>query len=177
MSSEYYLQDTPAKLEAPLIIAGKRPVILLYCTKTSVDNAARVLAECSAEHGQFFYTVTPLPLARRAGLVGLLSAFTTAYANSLRGCRIARATGLDTILYLLSTRNLRDAIEALHALDQGVQVVLAEQAPPTTECLARLPPGRCSIPRRSSPREEARQAVFPVDAKACKGRRQDANSL
>ncbi len=176
MSREYYLRGTPVRVEAPLIIAGKRPTLLLYCARTSVDHAASTLAECIRERSGF-YTVIPLPLAQKAGLIGVLSAFIAAYTNNLRGCRIARAPGLDTILYLLSTRNLRDAIETLHDLDNGAQVVVAAGEPRTAECLARLPPGSCAIPLRSTPQLEARQAVFPVDAKACKRRRQDGNSL
>ena len=176
MSGEYYLQGTPTRIKAPLTVAGKQLQLLLYCAKARVDHAAGILAECTRER-DMFYTVVPHLLAKRAGLIGLLSAFLAAYVNSLKGCRIARAPGLDTILYLLSTRNLRDAIMMLHDLDDGLQVVVTVEEPSTPECLARLPPGKCTIPRRSSPGAETRQAVFPVDAKACKRRRQDGNSL
>ena len=176
MSADYSLHGAPARLEAPILVSGKRPVLLLYCAGARLDDAANMLAKCLMGDTRF-HAIIPLPLARRAGLIGLLSAFITAYVNHVRGCRIARIPGLDTLLYLQATRNLRDAIKIAHELDNGVQVIVAMDTPSTRDCLTRLPPGSCTIPYRSSPREETRQAVFAVDAKACKGRRQDTNSL
>jgi tRNA threonylcarbamoyladenosine modification (KEOPS) complex Cgi121 subunit len=107
-----------------------------------------------------YVAMVPLRLAREKGFEALLTAHLAAYTAYLRGAGIARRKGLDTLLYLAGTRNIRD-VAAAYTPSGGEDVVLlaAGGTPPPPPS-----PSTCSI-RHSSREAVTRAAVFPIEAR------------
>lgn len=167
-SNEYIRLGEPAILRTPLTIDGKNVHLFIACTRYSERLLDKLRNKLS---GEAYYSLINIELASQAGLRALITAHLESYLAAKRGATISKVRGIDTILYILCTRNIREALKA-NKLEEGATIVLVAASPSTTllQELRSMISGdtvECKIPVTGSIGLSG-VALFPIEARVYK---------
>jgi tRNA threonylcarbamoyladenosine modification (KEOPS) complex Cgi121 subunit len=115
-----------------------------------------------------YYSLINIKLANQAGLRALITAHLESYLATQRGATISKIRGIDTILYILGTRNIREALKA-NRLEEGATIVLVVASPSTAlfqelRSMINESTVECRIPVTGSI-ELSSVALFPIEAR------------
>ena len=143
----------------------------LVCT--SYDERLQELLDDAENKPQAIATAVPIDLAEEKGPTALAAAALAAYLARLRGLGIARRKGLDPLLYLLETRNIKAAVSAAPRPGERVAViaVCGPEARGICERLAQLG-DKCTL--KDPPGWRLRvtaAATYPLEARVYKPQR------
>jgi len=170
-SNEYTIPAEGEKLEFWLPTAPSPTVdTRLLCALYS-DSLLDMLNSVNAS-GTCYASMIPLRVAARRGLDAVLAAHHTAYLAYTRGALIARRKGVDTLLYLLGVRSIRDALRE-GAPSNGEHVLIlatpAHCAGPLLGGGNRVALSQCTV-RGSTRLEVTATACFVIEARVYRQR-------
>ncbi len=168
LSSEYIQLGEPATLKTPLTIDGKNIYLFITCIQYSERLFDKLRNKLSKEA---YYSLINIELANQAGLRTLITAHLESYLAAQRGATISKVRGIDTILYILGTRNIREALKA-NRLEEGATIVLIVASHSTTllqelRSMVSEDTVECRIPVIGSI-ELSSVALFPIEARVYK---------
>ncbi len=155
MSAGYTRQEYAQEHKLPLPLAH----VVVACTVLD-DAVLNTVEELNKDHTTYA-SIIPEKLAHEKGLEALISAHIAAYTAYKRGLRLARRKDLNTLLALLGTRNIREAILRAARPGEKVVIIVASKNP------LRLPWPPCSLPK-STRLAVTSAALHPLEARLYK---------
>lgn len=148
-------------IEIPLKLNYNNIAVAVLCVKYSSSIHARL--------SDTYHATIPLDLVQEKGVEAVLVAALASYIASTQGYKISRHKGLDTLLYLTGTRNVREVLEQykLREGEDTVLVMVDNNRPRLAERLAELKhiASTCKLRTSSARTTIAEIALFPLDAK------------